>query len=205
MIIWFSKQATEKNSRPILFLDRDGVINKEKDDFIRSCEDVVIYPDAFEGLAKAVEIGFRLVIISNQSGIGRGYITTENFWKVHQKIVDAFESKGIIFTAAFYCPHPPNEGCRCRKPSPEMLLFASELFDGSLRKSFFIGDRDSDMEAALRAGCYGRILLRRHSSIDSSYLGNNLFVCKDLSRAVDLISDLLLGFSVRQGFNNRLL
>lgn len=193
MIAWFSEEASKPSwGDVLLFLDRDGVINKERSDFIRRWEDVFIYQDTFHGLLRAYSMGLKLVIVSNQSGIARGYITVENFWNIHKRIVEVFAQKGIYFSAAIYCPHKPEDNCRCRKPSPEMLYFASEVLGGSLERSFLIGDRSSDLEAARRAGAQGILLCREggecgyHPGEESS-----VTVCGNLVEAVICIENSL--------------
>ncbi|MCX7823337.1 MAG: HAD family hydrolase [Syntrophobacterales bacterium] len=190
MIVWLSKESLPPLERPFIFLDRDGVINEERAGFIRRWEDVVIYPDSFPSLLKALSLGFRLVIISNQSGIGRGYIKCEDFWTIHKNMIDTFEKRGIFFSAALYCPHHPQRGCKCRKPSPEMIFFASEVLGGSLSHSFFIGDRYSDVEAANLAGCSSILLRRSHLEYVIPPRKSPTAVCKNLIEAVDLIEKL---------------
>lgn len=188
MLSWFSKEPPFGIASPILFLDRDGVINEENRNFIRRWEDVKIHRDAAPALRRAQILGFRLVMVSNQSGIARGYIDLQTFWEIHFRLMDVLASNGVYFSAAFFCPHHPEDGCLCRKPSPEMLLFATELFGVPVEKSFFVGDRISDTEAAARAGCRG-ILLRRDLPETSSCLESG--VCTDLLQAVALIEKLL--------------
>jgi len=190
MIAWFSQKGCKDNKGVVLFLDRDGVINKDSPNFVRKWEDVIIYPDAIEGLKRACNLGARLVIISNQSGIGRGYISFDTFWDIHQKIIETFACQNIYFSAALYCPHLPSDLCFCRKPSPGTLLFAMDVLEVSPSKSFFIGDRISDMEAAHRAGCRGIMLCRNALPTVEYSLKDELWLAKNLLEAVAYIEKL---------------
>ncbi|MEJ5301514.1 MAG: HAD family hydrolase [Thermodesulforhabdaceae bacterium] len=192
MIAWFSQEARKNKEKFILFLDRDGVINRDSPDFVRKWEDVIIYPDAVEGLRRACGLGARLVIVSNQSGIGRGYISFEDFWDIHRKIAETFAHHNIHFSAAVYCPHHPSDSCLCRKPSPEMILFILNVLGLSPDRSFFIGDRISDMEAASRAGCRGIMLCRNDSPDISKILPKGEYhLASNLIEAVINIEKLL--------------
>jgi D-glycero-D-manno-heptose 1,7-bisphosphate phosphatase len=190
MIAWFSQRACKDQKGVVLFLDRDGVINKDSPDFVRKWEDVIIYPDAIEGLKRACELGARLVIISNQSGIGRGYISFDTFWDIHKKLIETFARQNIYFSAALYCPHLPSDLCFCRKPSPGMLLFAMDVLGAFPSQSFFIGDRTSDMEAARRAGCRGIMLCRNGLPTGKHSLKDEFWLAKNLVEAVAYIEKL---------------
>ncbi len=164
MLIWLG-EIPPKKVNPILFLDRDGVLNVDSPDYIKKPEELVIYDDAFEFL-KPLSSYFTIVIISNQSGIGRRYITIENFWNIHFKMIKAFEKEGIFFSGAFYCPHTPSQKCKCRKPSPEMVFTAGRIFSWEPSKSLLVGDKLSDVETAKRAGIEA-ILVKRDGILPS--------------------------------------
>jgi histidinol-phosphate phosphatase family protein len=141
-----------------VFLDRDGTIILDQV-YPREARQVCLLAGVGEALAKIKESGFALVLISNQSGIGRGLITPTEAEEVHQAVVARLAEYGVRLDAAYYCPHAPKEECRCRKPSPEMLLRAAKDLDLDLTKSILVGDKASDIEAGKRAGCQ-TILLR---------------------------------------------
>jgi len=143
-----------------LFLDRDGVINADSPDYIKSWKEYHFYPDALKALAWLKSRRINAIVISNQSALNRGYIQHEDFWDMHTRMVAAIEERGGAILAAFYCPHRPDEGCSCRKPSPGMILAAREIFRVPSQGCFFIGDRASDMETAERGGCRGVLLDR---------------------------------------------
>ena len=135
-----------------LFLDRDGTIIRDQV-YAKDARQVCLLAGAGEALARIQASGFALVLISNQSGIGRGLITPEEAGEVHQAVVARLAEYGVRLDAAYYCPHAPEEACGCRKPSPALLLRAAKELDLDLARSFMVGDKASDIEAGKRAGC----------------------------------------------------
>ena len=108
---------------------------------------------AGEALAKLQKYGFKLILISNQSGIGRGYLTWQELEEVHQRMVSLLSQYGVCLTGHYYCPHSPQENCMCRKPSSQMILRAADEFHLDVESSFMIGDTEVDMLAGRNAGC----------------------------------------------------
>ncbi len=135
-----------------LFMDRDGTVMVDVG-YPRRPDDVELLPDAPPMLARLHDLGFKLVVVSNQSGVGRGLVTADEAEAVHERFVEALRAGGVELDAAYYCPHAPDEGCSCRKPSPELLQRAARELALDLPESFMVGDRDSDLEAGRRAGC----------------------------------------------------
>jgi D-glycero-D-manno-heptose 1,7-bisphosphate phosphatase len=135
-----------------LFMDRDGTVMVDVG-YPRRPDDVELLPDAPSTLARLHDLGFKLVVVSNQSGVGRGLVTEEEAEAVHERFVDALRANGVELDGAYYCPHAPDEECSCRKPSPELLQRAARELGLDLPASFMVGDRDSDLEAGRRAGC----------------------------------------------------
>lgn len=158
MLIWTN--SCGNNNRTSLFLDRDGVINIDRPDYIKNRHEFGFYPDSLKALRVARERGIKVVLISNQSAINRGLISWQDFWDVHHHMVRRIAEEGGHLDAAVYCPHRPDENCSCRKPSPGMLINASNLFKIQLESAFMIGDRLKDLKAAHRAGCQGILLDR---------------------------------------------
>lgn len=140
-----------------VFLDRDGTIIVDVG-FISDPADIELVPACTEGLAALSKAGFKLVVVSNQSGIGRGLITEDQARQVDQECVTRLAGLGIHLDGTYYCPHTPEEGCSCRKPLPGMLLLAAEQLDLDLATSWMIGDRVSDIEAGRLAGCRTALL-----------------------------------------------
>ena len=147
------------NGRAV-FLDRDGTIIFDHG-YLKEAREVRLLAGAGEALATIQEHGFALVLISNQSGIGRGLITPEQAEQVHQAVVARLMEHGVQLDAAFYCPHTPAENCRCRKPSPEMFLRAAKELHLDLARSFMVGDKACDIEAGQRAGCRTILLAKK--------------------------------------------
>lgn len=158
MLIWINSHAPLPGG--FLFLDRDGVINADSPDYIKSWNEYHFYPDALDALAWLKNRGINVIVISNQSALNRGYMQYEEFWDMHTRMVAAVEERGGAILAACYCPHRPDEGCDCRKPAPGMILAARRIFHFSSQGCFFIGDKVSDMMTAERGGCRGVFLDR---------------------------------------------
>jgi D-glycero-D-manno-heptose 1,7-bisphosphate phosphatase len=141
-----------------LFLDRDGVLI-EYVPYLSHPHQVKLPVGAGETLKKWQDAGYLLIVITNQSGIGRGYFSVNDVNTVHAKMRQAYKSFGVYFQDIFVCPHQPSDNCQCRKPSPYMLREAAEKYSLNLAQSFFIGDAVSDLECAINAGCNPIFLL----------------------------------------------
>lgn len=148
-----------------IFLDRDGVINVEKD-YAHKIEDFEFLPGVFEAVKSFNEKGYIAVVVTNQSGIGRGYYTGEDFRKLTAYMEKEFEKNGGKIAAVYHCPHGPQDGCDCRKPEPGMLLAAKDDFGIDMASSWMIGDKEGDIEAALAAGITNTVLVRSGHEID---------------------------------------
>lgn len=155
-----------------LFLDRDGVINKEKD-YLYKIEDFEFIDGVFEALTYFQDQGYLLIIITNQSGIARGYYQEADFLALNDWMLQKFALQGIRITKVYYSPYHPDYGIGkykkdtpCRKPNPGMILQAAEEFSINLAESILIGDKESDIEAGINAGVKMNILVRSGHSID---------------------------------------
>jgi D-glycero-D-manno-heptose 1,7-bisphosphate phosphatase len=135
-----------------VFLDRDGTVIHDVG-YISDPELVELVPGAPEALAALKAHGYRLVLVSNQSGIGRGYFGCEDARAVHERMVAELERRGVELDDAHYCPHAPDEGCDCRKPRPGLLFRAARALDVDLGRSVMVGNRSVDVEAGRAAGC----------------------------------------------------
>jgi len=147
------------------FLDRDGVINVDEG-YVGTIDRFRFIPGIFEALQKLQQRGFRLIVVTNQSGIARGYYTQADYEKVTRYMLEEFAKRGIKITAVYHCPHHPDEGCDCRKPKPGMIERAACEYDIDLASSWLVGDKMSDIEAAQRAGIKNVVLLDNKRLID---------------------------------------
>ena len=141
-----------------LFLDRDGVINHDLG-YTSKIEDFVFIDGIFDLCRKAKELGYLIIVVTNQAGIGRGYYSEEDFLNLTKWMKARFEEEGVKITDVYFCPHHSIHGldeykrdCFDRKPHPGMILKASEKYQIDLSQSIMIGDNESDMQAALKAG-----------------------------------------------------
>ena len=136
-----------------IFLDRDGVINKNKDDYVKNISELEIFPFISEPIKKLQSAGFKIIVITNQSAINRGLMTEKHLNEIHQKIQSFLIPHNAKIDSFYYCPHTPTENCSCRKPKTGLLLKAIDDFLIDIPNSWFIGDRDSDIQAGRSVGC----------------------------------------------------
>ncbi len=146
--------------RPALFLDRDGVIIANRADYIKSWQEVEFLPGALAALARLRHIPAAIVVVTNQSAVGRGILTLEQAQIINTEVVSTIRRAGGRIDAVYLCPHAPWEGCECRKPQPGLLFQAANSLELDLAASTLIGDALSDLQAAEAAGVPLRILVR---------------------------------------------
>jgi len=136
----------------LVILDRDGVINFDSEHYIKSPDEWRPIPGSLEAIARLCRANFRVVLATNQSGIGRGLFDVDTLNRIHQKMIAQVQEKGGKIDAIFFCPHTPEDHCICRKPKPGLLLEASKRLRLPLAGIPFVGDSDTDVEAALAVG-----------------------------------------------------
>ena len=141
------------NKLKTVFLDRDGVINKERSDYIKSISELEIFPNVAKNIELLKNAGFLVVVITNQSAINRGLITHEMVNQIHSSIQNYLKANGTCVDGFFYCPHKPDENCNCRKPKSGLLNKAILELNIDVNSSWMIGDNDSDIEASTSIGC----------------------------------------------------
>ena len=144
---------------PALFLDRDGVIIENCSNYVRSWADVAIFPQAVAALAAVRDCPYRIVLVTNQSAVGRGLISQATAEAINDRLLAHVRAAGGRIDAVYMCPHGPDDGCDCRKPLPGLLLRAAEELDIDLSRSVMIGDALSDVMAGQAAGTRA-VLLR---------------------------------------------
>jgi D-glycero-D-manno-heptose 1,7-bisphosphate phosphatase len=143
-----------------IFLDRDGVIAENRANYIRNLAEVKIFPQALEALARLNETAYKVVIVTNQSAVGRGFISLETAGEINQLILREITKAGGRVDGIYICPHAPWDECACRKPKPGLLLQAADELQIDLSRSLMIGDALSDLQAGRAAGVKELILVR---------------------------------------------
>ena len=171
------------------FLDRDGVINLDHG-YVHRWEDFEFVPGVVDGMRRLQAAGYALVIVTNQSGIARGYYDEAALERLHEKLRSTLAAQGVELAAIEYCPHLPQAEvaryaleCGCRKPAPGMVLRAARVLDLDLAQSLLFGDRPSDLEAGTRAGVGRCVLLATDGQA-----GAQPFDYLDLPAALDALS-----------------
>lgn len=142
-----------------IFLDRDGVINEDSG-YVYKIEDFKILPGVIDGLKRLRD--FSLFIVTNQSGIGRGYYSVDDFHKFNNHLLDELNRHEIMIEKTYFCPHHPDVMCDCRKPNVKSVMDAVKNYDIDLSKSWVVGDHVSDIELGKNAGCKTVYLLTGH-------------------------------------------
>jgi len=167
-----------------VFVDRDGTIIEDRD-YCSDPKDVNIFPGATEALQRLKSKGFKLIIITNQSGIGRGLFTLEQYRAVEAEVLRQL-GDGLI-DASYFCPDAPGQHCNCRKPATGMIVSAAREHQLSLSRSFLIGDKETDVECGHNAGVRAiRVKTGPHRDVAGSQAD---WVARDLSAAAQIILD----------------
>jgi len=168
-----------------IFLDRDGIINKEVN-YLHKIDDFEFMDGIFDCCVHFNNLGYKIIIITNQSGIARGYYQEADYMRLTSWMLDKFKEKNINILDIFHCPHGPDSSCICRKPEPGMFLDAKSKYNIEMEKSWMIGDKLIDIIAANSAGVNNTVLLKNnHSeskteSISSFYI----YTLKELKKII---------------------
>ncbi len=147
------------NKLPIIVLDRDGVINQDSPHYIKSEAEFIFLPGSAKAIGRLSKAGFRVGIATNQSGIARGLYDEKTLTAIHEKMRTQIAAVGGVIDEIVYCPHLPVEACGCRKPAPGLLLELARRFECQPEEIIFIGDKLTDIQAALRAKCTPILIL----------------------------------------------
>ena len=147
-----------------IFLDRDGVINQERKDYVKKLDEFIILDKTSDAINIIKNHGFLVIIITNQSPINRKLLSVETLNKIHEKLQSYLERYDTSFDGVYFCPHTPSENCECRKPKPGLILQAVIDFQIDLSESYMIGNSETDIHAAKNAGCKG-ILLKKDQTL----------------------------------------
>jgi histidinol-phosphate phosphatase family protein len=170
-----------------VFLDRDGVLNERPvhHAYVTSSDELVVLPSVPRALRLLKDLGFLLIVVTNQRGIARGIMSHKDLDAVNSGLAQKLAVAGVSLDAIYSCPHAEDEGCQCRKPRPGMLLRAAREWSLSLSDSYLVGDAPSDVEAGRAAGCTTVILTGNHGH---SCEGEATYECSDLLEAALTIS-----------------
>jgi len=152
-------------NKKIIFLDRDGVINEEIS-YLHKIEDFIFIYGVFESLRLMQHLGYEFIVVTNQSGIGRGMYSTEDYLLIDKWMKNEFKKNGVRILHSIHCPHTPEQNCNCRKPKSGMLEECFTIFRISKKHSWIVGDSERDIEAGISAGLKNTILVRSGHPVD---------------------------------------
>jgi D-glycero-D-manno-heptose 1,7-bisphosphate phosphatase len=171
-----------------IFLDRDGVINEESPDYIKSWEEFHFLPGSLEAIKLLSLSDFKVFVVTTASGIARKFFTEADLTRIHETMLKEIRKNGGRIDGIYYCPHLPKDLCKCRKPETGLFEQALENYDIDIENSYIIGDKGSDIEAGKRFGCK---TIRVRTGYGSSYSGPEPdFVAQDLLEAAKYIVNL---------------
>jgi len=181
----------EKTPMRAILLDRDGVINRERADYVKSWQELELLPGALAALQRLATLEIPILVITNQSAIGRGIIQPKTVAAIHDQLRTVVAQAGGRLDAFFICPHHPADGCLCRKPQPGLLHQAAAQFHFALDQAVFIGDAITDFQAARAAGCRSILVKsgRQGAALTDLLTGETTPppLVADLAAAVDLL------------------
>ncbi len=181
----------------LVILDRDGVINHDSDDYIKSPDEWQPLPGSLEAIARLCRADYTVVVATNQAGVGRGLFSQEMLIRIHRKMASSIRDKGGRLDSVFFCPHSPADQCGCRKPKPGMLLEISDRLGIGLSGVPVVGDSLRDLEAAEAAGAIpvlvktgrGRLTQEKLSKGELSHTLGQTPVYADLAAFTDAVLD----------------
>jgi len=153
--------------KKVVFLDRDGTINHDAADYIKSGSEFKYLPRSLEALRDLTVAGYTLIVITNQSAISRRLISLQELENIHSKMKATVKSRGGKISGIFFCPHSPEDGCDCRKPLPGLIYRAQKSHDIDLSTAAMIGDSARDIECAQKAGCGCSILVKTGNGLEA--------------------------------------
>ena len=177
----FNQQSTR-----LVILDRDGVINFDSDAYIKSVDEWVPIPGSISAIARLSIAGYQIAVATNQSGLARGYFDAVTLANMHSLMSGLVEEEGGTIGTVVYCPHSPDEGCRCRKPAPGLLEQIAEELQTSVAGAWYVGDSEKDIEVAIAMKCRP-ILVRSGKGMETEAR------LRRANRLPDLVFDNLAG------------
>jgi D-glycero-D-manno-heptose 1,7-bisphosphate phosphatase len=173
----------------LVILDRDGVVNQDSDDYIKSPEEWTPLAGSLEAIARLHREGYRVVIATNQSGVARGLFTLDTLARIHNKMLDLVRDKGGEIDAIFFCPHGPDDGCRCRKPLPGLYEEIADRLKVNLGGVWTVGDTERDVVAATAVGAKAALVRtgKGQRTLKKSKSLNGVPVFADLTAFTDAL------------------
>lgn len=172
-------QSSRQKQQRVVFLDRDGVINRDLPDYIKSWEEFEFLPGSIEAIRLLNLSGFTAIIITNQSVINRNMVSKEGLEYIHALMKKAVKSGGGEIKDIFFCPHTPEDGCDCRKPEPGLIYQAQKKYQIDLPASIMVGDNAKDIECASRAGCGLSVLVKSENFSNAERLLSEMKIFPD--------------------------
>lgn len=173
----------------IVVLDRDGVINQDSPDYIRTAEQWIPIPNSIEAIARLSKAGFKVAVATNQSGLARGYFDEYALAQIHHKLCYMVEEAGGLVDGVFYCPHAPDAHCHCRKPATGLLQQIEQELNCCLKDCYFIGDSLKDVQAAVSHGCLPVLVRTGNGAVAERELAGSVTVpvqvFDDLAQAIE--------------------
>lgn len=185
-----SKTLVKSVAMPLIILDRDGVINYDSSEYIKSPSEWNAIPGSLEAIADLNRAGYDVIIVTNQSGVGRGHYDLETLDQIHEKLINELAEVGGHIGKIFFCPHHPDDGCECRKPKPGMFNKIKNEYRTDLKDTFFIGDSLVDMQVAANVGCKPLLVLTGNGEKtleQNPNIAANIPYFKNLAEAVEFI------------------
>ena len=182
---------SQKRFQAAVFLDRDGTLNRDTS-YIKNPEEFILFPDSLAAVKQCNGAGLRVLVVTNQSGLARGYFSQKDLDMIHQSLREQLEAGGAWIDDILVCPHHPDDGCWCRKPNPGLIDQATNRYPIDLKKSYMVGDKYIDLELAVKAKIKGVLVKTGPLSQEahSRIMENNLpvsYVAESLQDAVNWI------------------
>lgn len=173
----------------LIVLDRDGVINYDSDDYVKTEDEWIALPDAMQALGKLTQAGYKIAIATNQSGIARGYFSEDTLAAMHTKMTTLASEEGAVIDYIAYCPHGPDDNCDCRKPLPGLIHQIAKGLNHDVAGSYMVGDSLRDLQAGQAAGLKPVLVLtgKGQRTLDKGQGLEGVPVYEDLNRFVDAI------------------
>lgn len=179
-------------------LDRDGTIIVERH-YLSEPSQVELLPSVASGLRSLAKAGFGLAVVTNQSGVGRGFFDEGRVESIHQRLHELLKAEGVLLDGVYFCPHTPTQDCGCRKPRTGMIERAAQELDFDLRSSFVVGDKPCDVELGRNVGATTVLVRTGYGSLPASEASGPNYIVNDVGEAAELIKGLQTTHGLGEG------